>query len=135
LEQLLGKVGKRVSVRPSFYCDYGYNIELGDHVFINFNCVFLDCAPIIVGNNVLFAPAVQLYTATHPLDVKTRTADLESAHPIRIEDNVWVGGGAVVLPGVTVGANSVIAAGSVVTKDIPANVVVAGNPAKVIRDL
>lgn len=135
LKTLLGGMGENVMIRPSFYCDYGWNIFLGDHVFLNFNCVFLDCAPITLGNNVLLAPAVQIYTPTHPMDAATRRRGQESAKPVTIGDNVWIGGGAIILPGVTIGDNSVIGAGSIVNKSIPPNVMVAGNPAKVIRDL
>jgi maltose O-acetyltransferase len=135
LRELLGKIGDKTTIRAPFYCDYGSNIELGDRVFVNFNCVFLDCAPITVGNNVLFGPSVQLYTATHPLDAETRSRDLEYALPICIEDHVWVGGGAIILPGLTIGKGSVIGAGSVVTKDVLPKTVVAGNPAKIIRHL
>ena len=135
LRELFGKMGNRVTVRAGFYCDYGTNIQLGDRVFINFNCIFLDGTPITIGNNVLFGPAVQLYTATHPLDAATRMADLEYALPIWIEDNVWIGGGAIILPNVTIGQNSVIGAGSVVTKNIPPNTLAVGNPAQVVRNL
>lgn len=129
--------GKRTDVwiQPPFFCDYGTNITVGTKVFFNFNCVVLDVAPVTIGNNVLFAPAVQIYTATHPLDAATRRQWLEFARPISIGSDVWVGGGAIICPGVTIGDRTVIGAGSVVTKDIPSGVVAAGNPARVIREL
>ena len=124
-----------VWVQPPFFCDYGTNILLGTKVFFNFNCVVLDCAKVIIGNNVLFAPSVQIYTATHPINAAERRKWLESAKPITIGSDVWVGGGAIICPGVTIGDRSVIGAGSIVTADIPSDVVVAGNPARVIREL
>jgi maltose O-acetyltransferase len=121
-------------LEPPFRCDYGYNLKVGKHFYANFNCVVLDGNIVKVGDNVMFGPNVQIYTAGHPLDAKSRVEDLiEFAHPITIEDNVWVGGGVIVLPNVTIGENSVIGAGSVVTKDIPPNVVAAGNPCRVMR--
>ena len=122
-------------VQPPFFCDYGTNIVLGNKVFFNFNCVVLDVAPVIVGDNVLFGPAVQIYTATHPLGAAERRKWLESAQPITIGYDVWVGGGAIICPGVTIGARSVIGAGSVVIRDVPSDVIAAGNPARVIRKL
>ena len=120
LRQLFGAVGDGPDIQPRFHCDYGYNIRLGRNCFINYNCVFLDCAPIEIGDDLQMAPAVQLYTAYHPLDRATRVAGLESAKPIRIGNGVWIGGGAIVLPGVTIGDGCVIGAGSVVTRDLPA---------------
>ena len=117
-----------------FYCDYGYNIECGENVFINANCVFLDVAKITIGSHVLFGPAVQVYTASHPLDFMTRRK-LEFAQPITIGDDSWIGGGAIIMPGVNIGKRCVIGAGSVVTKDIPDDSLAIGNPAKVIRKL
>lgn len=122
-------------IQPPFFCDYGSNIVLGSKVFFNFNCVVLDCAKVIIGNNVLFAPSVQIYTATHPISAAERRNWLESAKPITIGSDVWVGGGAIICPGVTIGDRSVIGAGSVVTRDIPSDVIAAGNPARVIREL
>ena len=133
LDQLLAKIGKGSSIEPTFRCDYGYNISIGDHVFINFDCVMLDTCEIVIGNNVLIAPGVHLYTAGHPLDVETRIKDIEFGKPISIGNNVWIGGRAIINPGVTVGDNAVIASGAIVTTDVPANVVVAGVPAKVIK--
>jgi maltose O-acetyltransferase len=122
-------------VTPPFFCDYGSNIRLGRGVFFNFNCVVLDVAPVTIGDNVLFGPAVQVYTATHPLDAVRRRSGVESGRAIAIGNDVWIGGGAILNPGVTVGDNAVIGAGSVVVKDIPPGVFAAGNPARVIRAL
>jgi maltose O-acetyltransferase len=122
-------------VQPPFFCDYGTNIFLGAKVFFNFNCVVLDVAPVTIGHNVLFGPSVQIYTATHPISAAERRKGLESAKPITIGSDVWVGGGAIICPGVTISDRSAIGAGSVVTRDIPSDVVAAGNPARVIRTL
>lgn len=122
-------------IQPPFFCDYGSNIVLGSKVFFNFNCVVLDCAKVTIGNNVLFGPSVQIYTATHPISAAERRKWLESAKPITIGSDVWVGGSAIICPGVTIGDRSVIGAGSVVTRDIPSDVIAAGNPARVIREL
>jgi maltose O-acetyltransferase len=135
LGELFGKVGEGSEIQPPFACDYGYNIRLGRNAFINYNCVFLDCAQIEIGDRLLMGPAVQLYAATHPLDAATRRAGLEYARPIRIGDDVWIGGGAIVMPGITIGDGSVVGAGSVVTRDVTPGTVVAGNPARVIRRL
>lgn len=124
-----------VWVQPPFFCDYGTNILLGRKVFFNFNCVVLDVARVTIGDNVLFGPCVQIYTAIHPIHVEERRTGLESARPIVVGADVWVGGGAILCPGVTIGERSVIGAGSVVTRDIPPDVVAAGNPARVIREL
>ncbi|HNA87069.1 MAG TPA: sugar O-acetyltransferase, partial [Nitrospira sp.] len=114
LRDLMGSVGDGTVIMPQFTCDYGYNIRLGLNVFINYHCIFLDCAPIDIGNDVQVGPAVQLYTAQHPLEAEIRRSGLESARPIRIGSDVWIGGGAVILPGVTIGDRSVVGAGSVV---------------------
>lgn len=135
LRQLFGSIGKGTVIRPPFVCDYGYNIRLGINGFVNFNCVFLDCASIEIGDYVQMGPAVQLYTATHPLEVDLRRAGLEYARPIRIGNDVWIGGGVIVLPGVTIGEGSVIGAGSVVVRDVPSRCVIVGNPARVVRRL
>jgi maltose O-acetyltransferase len=135
LREFMGTVGDGTTIMPLFTCDYGYNIHLGRNVFINYHCVFLDCAPIEIGDDVQIGPAVQLYTAQHPLDPVVRRSGLESARPIRIGRDVWMGGGTVVLPGVTIGARSVVGAGAVVVHDVPPNTVVVGNPARVIRTL
>lgn len=133
--ELFGEVGKNVWLQPPFYCDYGKNIFLGDQVYMNFGCVILDVAPVTFGSNVFLGPNVQIYTATHPLIAEERNKGLESGRPITIGDNVWIGGSAVVCPGVTIGEGSVIGAGAVVTKDVLPRVVVAGNPAKVIKSV
>ena len=135
LEELIGHLGEGASVVPPFACDYGYNITLGVDVFVNFNAVFLDCAPISVGDRTQIGPAVQLLAADHPLDPETRNAGLENARPISIGADAWLGGGTIVLPGHTIGAHSVVGAGSVVTKDVPEGVVAVGNPCRVIREL
>ena len=135
LRELLGALGTNSYIRPPFFCDYGYNLTLGDDVFMNFNCVALDVVPITVGNRVQMASAVQLLAADHPLDPVERASGREFGSPITIEDDVWLGGGAIVLPGVTIGRASVIGAGSVVTKDIPPGVVAVGNPCRVIREI
>ena len=135
LGELLGAVGEGAWIEPPFWCDYGRNITLGDRVYFNFNCVILDCAAVTIGDDVFFAPNVQVYAATHPLDHVTRKSGLELARPITIESDVWIGGGAILCPGVRVGARSVIGAGSVVTRDVPEGVVAAGNPCRVIRSL
>jgi maltose O-acetyltransferase len=132
LRDLFGAIGENAEIRPAFYCDYGWNIRAGRNLFVNFNCVFLDCAPIEIGDDVQIGPAVQIYTATHPLDPALRRAGFESTAPVRIGNGVWIGGGAILLPGVAVGDGAVIGAGSVVTKDVAAGAVVAGNPAKTI---
>src|SRR5207302_10171243 len=116
---LFGAVGEGVWIEPPFQCDYGGNITLGDRVYFNFNCVVLDPAPVAIGSDVLFGPGVQIYTATHPMDHRARRTGLEAARPIAIGPDVWVGGGAILCPGVRVGARSVIGAGSVVTRDVP----------------
>ena len=132
LNDLLGGVGEGTAIRPPFYCDYGYNIRLGRGVFLNFGCVFLDVAGIEVGNLCQIGPAVQVYAADHPRDPELRRAGWENGRPVRIGGNVWIGGGAVILPGVTVGDDAVIGAGSVVARDVPAGATVAGNPARVL---
>ena len=135
LRDFLGGVGEGTVVLPTFTCDYGYNISLGRNVFINYHCIFLDCAPIAIGDDVQIGPAVQLYTAQHPLDAKVRRSGLESASPIRIGKDVWIGGGVVVLPGVTIGDRSIVGAGSVVVHDVPPDSLVVGNPARIVRTL
>ncbi len=132
LAELFGSGGDGVWMQPPFFCDYGTNIRLGRKVFFNFNCVVLDVCRVTVGDHTLFAPAVQIYTATHPLDPVLRRTQ-EFGKPVVIGSDVWVGGGAIICPGVTVGDGSVIGAGSVVTKDVPAGVVAAGNPCRVLR--
>jgi maltose O-acetyltransferase len=135
IKELIPNAGEGLWLQPPFYCDYGYNIIVGEKVFFNFNCVVLDVMPVTIGSRTLFGPNVQIYTATHPLNYKERASGLEYAKPITIGEDVWVGGSVVICPGVTIGDRSVIGAGSVVTKDIPAGVFAAGNPCKVIREL
>ncbi len=135
LSQLLGLKGENCRIEANFFCDYGYNIIVGDNFYSNHNCVFLDCAEIVFGDNVFVGPNCGFYTAEHPFDAETRNKRLERAKPIKIGDNVWIGGNVCVLPGVTIGNNSVIGAGSVVNRDIPDNVVAAGNPCRVIRKI
>ena len=132
LIELLGTGGDSAWIQPPFYCDYGSNIRLGQRVFFNFNCVVLDVCQVTVGDFTLFGPAVQIYTATHPMDAGLRRKQ-EYGRPVAIGSDVWVGGGALILPGVTVGSRSVIGAGSVVTRDVPDAVFAAGNPCRVVR--
>jgi maltose O-acetyltransferase len=135
LRELLGSVGEDTWVRPPFFCDYGYNITLGDNVFLNFNCVILDVVAVTIGDRVQIASAVQILAADHPLDVETRATGIENGRPITIEEDAWIGGAAILCPGVTVGRGSVVGAGSVVTRDIPPGVVAVGNPCRVLREL
>jgi maltose O-acetyltransferase len=135
LKQWLPNTGKHFYAEPPFYCDYGYNIRAGNKVFFNFNCVVLDVAPVNIGNNVFFGPAVQIYTVNHPLDAAKRRTLLEQALPVTIGNDVWIGGGAVILPGVTIADGSVVAAGSVVTKDVPPGVLAGGNPCRVLKPI
>lgn len=135
LKQLLPQAGQDLWLQPPFYCDYGYNIVAGDKVFFNFNCVVLDVCQVSIGSRTLFGPNVQLYTAMHPTDYQERAAGLEFGKPITIGEDVWVGGSAVICPGVTIGHRSIIGAGSVVTRDVPDDVFAAGNPCRVIRTL
>jgi len=135
LGELFGSVGERPTVEPSFRCDYGEQIAVGDDFFANFGCVFLDVCPIDFGDRCLLGPSVHVYTATHPLDAATRAEGLECGDPVTVGDDVWIGGQAVLNPGVSVGDRSVIASGAVVTGDVPADVVVGGNPAEVLKEL
>ena len=132
--QIFGKGGDTVWMQPPFYCDYGSNIELGERVFFNFNCVVLDVCRVGIGDFTLFGPAVQILTPMHPLNAALRRKQ-EYGKPIDIGSDVWVGGGALILPGVTIGSRTVIGAGSVVTRDIPSDVFAAGNPCRVIREI
>jgi maltose O-acetyltransferase len=134
LRELFGAGGEDVWMQPPFFCDYGSNITLGKRVFFNFNCVVLDVAAVRIGDYTLFGPAVQIYTATHPLNAQLRRTQ-EYAKPVTIGSDVWVGGAAVICPGVTIGARAIIGAGSVVTRDVPEGVFAAGNPCRVIRAL
>jgi maltose O-acetyltransferase len=134
LRQLFGRGGDTVWMQPPFYCDYGTNIELGERVFFNFNCVVLDVCRVRIGDYTLFGPAVQILTPVHPMNAELRRRE-EYGKPIEIGADVWVGGGALILPGVRIGSRTVIGAGSVVTRDIPDGVFAAGNPCRVIREL
>jgi len=135
INELFGRVGKNPWIESSFYCDYGYNISVGDNFYTNHNLVILDVNKVIIGDNVLIGPNVGIYTAAHPTNPVTRKNGLEYGKPITIGNNVWVGGNVVILPGVTIGDNTVIGAGSVVTKDIPADVVAIGNPCQVVKNI
>ena len=135
LTDLFHTFGAGAVLRPPFRCDYGRNISIGENSFINYDCVFLDCNRIDIGREVQIAPRVQIYTATHPLDAATRRSNLEFALPVEIKDGAWLGGGAIVCPGVTIGENTVVGAGSVVTRDLPAGVLAVGNPCRVLRTL
>ncbi|WP_373768198.1 sugar O-acetyltransferase [Glaesserella sp.] len=135
LKQLFRREQDDFHIEMPFRCDYGYNISLGKHFYANYNCTMLDCAKITIGDNVMFAPNVSLFTATHPIDAEKRNSGIEFAMPITIGNNVWIGGNSVVMPNVTIGNNVVIGAGSVVTKDIPDNCIAVGNPCRVLREI
>lgn len=135
LRSLLGRAGKNAYIEPPFHCDYGWNIEVGDNFYANYNLTVLDVGKVTAGDNVQIAPNVSLYTAGHPLHPDSRNSGYEYGIPITIGDNVWIGGNVVVLPGVTIGSNSVIGAGSVVSKDIPAWSLAVGNPCRVVRQI
>lgn len=135
LKNLLGVIKGKFCIVAPFFCDYGYNIELGENFFTNHNTVILDCAKVVFGNNVLIGPNCGFYTAGHPIDFEQRNKGLEYAYPIKVGNNVWIGGGVQVMPGVTIGSNVVIGGGSVVVKNIPDNSVAVGNPCKVIRKI
>ena len=133
LSELLGKTGERFFVEPPFRCDYGYNISIGENFYANYNLTVIDCAEVRIGDNVLVAPNVGIYTAGHPIHPEPRIQEYEYAFPVVIGDNVWIGAHVIINPGITIGENSVIGAGSVVTRDIPSDVVVVGNPCRVLR--
>jgi len=133
LQQLLGCIGQNSIIEPPFYCAYGQNIHIGDHVFLNVLCTILDCNEVHIGHHVMIGPAVQIYTAAHLVEAEARIQGWEVAKPMVIEDNVWLGGGAILLPGVRIGRNAVVGAGAVVSRSVRANTVVAGTPARVIR--
>lgn len=135
IHSLFGKTGKDFQLLPPFHCDYGYNIEIGDSFFANYNLTILDVGKVTIGNHVFIAPNVSIYTAGHPLHPNSRESGYEYGIPVTIKDHVWIGGNVVILPGVTIGSNVTIGAGSVVTKDIPDWSVAAGNPCKVIRKI
>jgi len=134
MTELFGSGGDSVWMQPPFYCDYGSNIFLGERVYFNFNCIVLDVCEVKIGDFTFFGPAVQIYTGTHPLNAELRRTQ-EFGKPVSIGSDVWIGGGAIILPGVTIGSKTVIGAGSVVTKDVPAGVVAAGNPCRIIREV
>jgi maltose O-acetyltransferase len=135
LYELLGSTGENFAIEPSFRCDYGYNIHVGENFYANFDCIILDVCEVRIGDNCMLAPGVHIYTATHPLDPHERNSGVEYAKPVLIGDNVWLGGGAIINPGVTIGDNVVVASGAVVTKDVPNGSVVGGNPARTIKNL
>jgi maltose O-acetyltransferase len=135
LKEILGSVGASVEIRPPMYIDYGYNIHIGPRTFINYSVMLLDVGRITIGADCQIGPGVHFLTPTHPLDPELRKAQWEAAQPITLADNVWLGGGVILCPGVSIGENTVVGAGSVVTKDLPADVLAVGNPARVIREL
>ncbi|WP_057914179.1 maltose acetyltransferase domain-containing protein [Peribacillus muralis] len=133
LNKLFGSIGKNIYIEPTFRCDYGYNITVGENFYANFDCVILDVCEVKIGRACMLAPGVHIYTATHPLDPFERSSGVEYGKPVTIGDHVWIGGRAVINPGITIGNHSVVASGAVVTKDVPDGVVVGGNPAKIIK--
>lgn len=135
LKEMFKAIGEDIYIEPPFRCDYGTNTTIGNNFYANFDCVFLDVAPIIIGENVMFGPKVNLLTPGHPIDAVIRNSGLEFGNKITIGDNVWIGGNTVVNPGVTIGNNTIIGSGSVVTKNIPDNVIAAGNPCRIIREI
>jgi maltose O-acetyltransferase len=135
LKELLGKCGDRCGIKPPFHCDYGKFIEIGEGTFINYDCIILDACKVTIGKHVLIGPRTCIYSASHPIYAPVRVEGYDVSKPVTIGDNVWLGGNVVVNPGVTIGQNTIIGAGSVVTKDIPSNVIAAGNPCKVIREI
>lgn len=135
LKKLFGRTGEYFKVHPTFQCDYGANIKVGDHFFANFDCIILDVCPVEIGDNCILAPRVCIYTATQSLNTFERNTGKEYGQPVKIGDNVWIGGNAVILPGVSIGNNAVVAAGSVVTNSVPDSVMVAGNPARIIKNI
>jgi maltose O-acetyltransferase len=135
LQQLLGGIGQHSIIEPPFFCSYGRNIHLGDHTYLNFLCTIFDNNEVRIGHHVMIGPSVGIYTAAHPVEAEPRIQGWEVAKPILIEDHVWLGGGAILLPGVSIGRNAVVGAGAVVTRSVPANTLVAGNPARVIREI
>ena len=135
LKNILGKTGENVHINAPFHCDYGYNIEVGENFFANYNLIILDVAKVKIGDNAQIAPNVSIYTAGHPIHPDSRNSGSEYGIDVTIGDNVWIGGNAVIMPGVTIGNNVVIGAGSIVTKDLPDNVIAVGNPCRVVREI
>lgn len=135
IKKLFGKSSDGFFIEPPFRCDYGYNISIGENFYTNYNCTILDCAKVTIGDNVMFAPNVSLFTAGHPIHFEPRNAGIEYAFPITIGNNVWLGGGVIVNPGITIGDNVVVGSGSVITKNIPPNSIAVGNPCKIIREI
>jgi acetyltransferase-like isoleucine patch superfamily enzyme len=135
IQGILGKAGENAHIEAPFHCDYGKNIEVGKNFFVNYNCTILDVGKVVIGDNVMFAPNVSIYTAGHPVHPESRNTGYEYGIAITIGDNVWIGGNVIINPGVTIGNNVVIGAGSIVTKDIPDNVIAVGSPCKVIREV
>lgn len=135
IEKLFGSVGKNININKPFYCDYGVNINVGDNFYANFDCIILDVNKVTIGDNVFFAPRVSIYTAGHPIDKEVRNSQLEFGKEVKIGSDVWIGGNVVINPGVSIGNNVVIGSGAIITKDIPSNVVAAGNPCRVIRKI
>ena len=135
IKDLFGGIGKGFNIESPFRCDYGYNIFAGENFYCNYNCVILDCAPVTIGDNVMFAPNVSIFTAGHPVHFEPRNELIEYAFPVTIGNNVWIGGGAITNPGINIGDNTVIGSGSIVTKDIPSDSIAAGNPCRVIRKI
>ena len=135
ISELFGRIGNNISINKPFYCDYGFNIEVGDNFYANFDCIILDVCPVVIGNNVFLGPRVSILTASHPLDKDVRNTTLELGKKVVIGSDVWIGGSVVINPGVIIGDNVVIGSGSVVTKDIPSNTIAAGNPCKVLRSI
>jgi maltose O-acetyltransferase len=135
LKELFGTTGESIYIEPNLRCDYGYNLHVGENFYANFDCIFLDVCEIRIGDNCFIAPGVHIYTATHPINPYERISGVEYGKPVHIGDNVWIGGRSIINPGVKIGNNVVIASGSVVTKNVPDNVVVGGNPAKIIKQI
>lgn len=135
LKMILGSTKENFYIEPPFHCDYGYNISLGENFYANYNCIILDCGKVNIGDNVMLAPNVSIFTAGHPIDAEKRNQGWEYAIPVTIGNNVWIGGNTVINPGITIGDNCVIGSGSVLTKDIASNVIAAGNPCRVIREI
>ena len=135
IKSILGKTGEYINIEPPFYCDYGYNIEIGENFFANYNFTVLDVGKVRIGANVQFGPGVSIYTAGHPIHPDSRNSGYEYGIDITIGDNVWIGGSACIMPGVTIGNNVVIGAGSVVTKDLPDDVIAVGNPCRIVRKI